>query len=120
VLALYLWIAAKDASAWPIVVAVAAFSVLILVWLASFRLVLTAEAIWYTTLLRTRVMRLSDIERAEIQVGVTKYRDRFRPTVRLELHSYIANARPLIVNLKVFTRDGLAEFFRYVPLTDRE
>jgi hypothetical protein len=89
VLALYLWIAAKDASAWPIVVAVAAFSVLILVWLASFRLVLTAEAIWYTTLLRTRVMRLSDIERAEIQVGVTKYRDRFRPTIRLELQPYI-------------------------------
>jgi hypothetical protein len=81
------------------------------VWISRFQIILSDESICYRTLFGgTRSLGLSDIERADIEVGMDEltYRDqlfRLRPMVRLVIKPYPSSGKsPMDINLKIFSR----------------
>jgi len=80
--------------------------VLLFMWLKAFRLELTEDAVAYKTLFtHSRELRYSEIEESVVTLGADNYRDRFRPTLRLNIQPYKNLNKPVItINIKVFDR----------------
>ena len=80
-------------------------------WLIFYRIELSNESISYRTIWklgRTTSLTFSEINKAEIKIGVFKYTDRFKPTVRLELKPKPGVKKlPIIINLKVFSENDM-------------
>lgn len=73
----------------------------LLFWLRSFRLGISDEVLRYTTLFGgTKTVELRDIASARVEVGYSRYRDRFKPPLRLVVSS--RDGRIINVNMKVF------------------
>jgi hypothetical protein len=107
--------AVKDPSMWKGVAATLILMIVWAAWLASFRIVLTHDTISYTTIRGTVSMALSEIDKAEIHVGEYQYKDRFRPTIRLELHPYKGiGKKPMVINLKVFGKQDIRLLLKYL------
>ncbi|MDQ3280171.1 MAG: hypothetical protein M3Q69_02020 [Acidobacteriota bacterium] len=93
---------------------------LFLMWVRAFRLTYSDTGLQYRTLFGgTRKILIADVSFAEIELGVHGYSDRFLPTARLVIHHRDASEKPLVVNLKVFSRgcvDGLLSVFTNASL----
>jgi hypothetical protein len=92
--------------------------VFIIAWVRRFRIELTDHSIKYRTLFTgTLEIQLADIESAEMQFGVTKYADRFRPPMRLELvpKSDNFNGSGIVsINLKMFSRSDIQRLVEHI------
>lgn len=84
---------------------------LAIVWVRSFRIELTPEEFRYRSLFGgSRHVRYDRIESARIQVGVRASKDRWKPHYRLVVTSLPGfEARPIVVNLKVFAFEPLKQ-----------
>jgi hypothetical protein len=72
--------------------------------------------IHHSWFIRTRTIHLNNIDKWSIQVGVFKYRDRLKPTVRLEIHAKKDfNVKPIIIPLKLFNKTDLEPLFDALP-----
>jgi hypothetical protein len=104
-----------DAGLLKIIVAWIFASAIIFLWLMFFRIEMSDEGISYRTIWklgRAASLTFSEIDKAEIKIGVFKYTDRFKPTVRLELKPKPGVKKlPLIINLKVFPANDLKKVF---------
>jgi hypothetical protein len=96
----------------------AALGVFIITWVQRFRIELTDQTIRYRTLFTgTREIQLADIESAEMQFGTTKYADRFRPPMRLELvpKSGKSNGFGIVsINIKMFSRSDIQRLVEHI------
>lgn len=86
-------------------------------WVFSYRLLLSNEEVVYKTALRTTRLKLDEIERVSIRIGVFSYRDRLRPTTRLEFQSRSGRVA-LRVNMKVFRRPDLDRILQHLAIDE--
>jgi hypothetical protein len=62
---------------------------------------------------------LSEIEKAEVKVGVFRYRDRFKPTVRLEIVPKRSSGQePIVIGLKLFAEQDVHRLFDAIGLDE--
>ena len=87
-------------------------------WLRVARIELSDEAIFYRSIWRFgRIISLtfSEINKAEIKIGVFKYSDRLKPTVRLELTPKpLIKKPPIIINLKILSENDAKKIFDFL------
>ena len=85
-------------------------------WLGSFQLRLSGNTLEYWSLFGGHQLLNSDeISTARIATGVSEYRDRFRPPIRLEiLTQSFVETKPIFINLKVFQREDLSRIFAWL------
>jgi hypothetical protein len=83
--------------------------VFIFIWLTRFHLVVSRDTIRYSSLWNGgQSLAITDVGRAEVEVGLLRYGDRFRPPIRLVLHPKdAANRKPIIINTKVFRKGDI-------------
>lgn len=83
--------------------------IFIFVWLKRFQLEVNQGTIRYSSLRNGgQSLAIADVGRAEVEVGLLKYGDRFRPPIRLVLHPRDAAGRkPIVINTKVFRREDI-------------
>lgn len=107
VLGLAMGLTRHDWEAFWISLVVLSFSLL---WVASFRLRIDGGELTYRSLFEgTRSIAISEIEMAEATVGI---KDPFGPFHRLTVYpSKKSNAQPIVINLKVFSREDLKQLF---------
>jgi hypothetical protein len=101
----------SDRSMGPAFGASAAAWILSYVWLARFRIVADSDCLTYTTLFAgARTCCFTEIRKMSVESRVRDYSDRFKPFVRLVIKpNKEANAKPLYLNLKVFSRCGVRQ-----------
>lgn len=98
-----------------------AYSTAILLWVHKFRIKIGDGTINYQSLFGgTREVRVTDIESANIEVGMRKYTDRFRPPIRLVLgmRGSMGASREVTINLKVFALSDIATLMEVVERRD--
>lgn len=73
----------------------------LLFWIGSYRVEVDRGVMKYSTLLGgTKSVELKDVERAQVEVGYSRFRDRLKPPVRLIIRT--RDGRTFAMNLKVF------------------
>lgn len=107
-LAMVTWVAMRDSSAvfpavtWALVLATTLAS------LARRRVRIDASGIEYRTLLRTRILRVDQIEALRLVSGVRSFADTWRPLRRLEVVPRKSTGESVIrINLKVLPEDAV-------------
>jgi hypothetical protein len=87
-------------------------AIFIFFWLRWFQLQVGEHAIRYSSLWNGRQsLAIADVGRAEVEVGLLKYGDRFKPPIRLVLHPKEATGKkPIVINTKVFRREDVRRF----------
>jgi len=76
-----------------------------LVWIGAFKLELDYPVLRYRSLFGgTKEIALSDIRKAKIEIGT---KDSFGPMFRLEIYRQERGAKPIVVNMKVFSLKDL-------------
>lgn len=106
-----IWIAVsyRTATYWPPIIVLACWMLGIYVWFRSFSIQVSDGTLQYHSLFGgSRVIPLSEIKRAAIEVGISKYTDRFRPLFRL---SIVSKDSSFDINLKVFNKEDLQTLF---------
>lgn len=90
-------------------------------WLRSFRVSVTEDAIIYSSLFGgRRSVRIEDIESAEIEVGNPRYWDRLKPPFRLVIRPRQGVSAPaLAINLKVFDKSDIAQLLSLLRVKER-
>ncbi len=84
-------------------------------WLNVFQVRLSPTTIEYWSFFGGhRSLTKDHIKNACIQTGVVKYIDRFRPPMRLEIISSCSHEKPIIINLKMFSRSDLDRTFDWL------
>jgi hypothetical protein len=85
-------------------------------WLGYHKLELLNNSITYRTLLcGTSSLGFSEMDKMGVQMGCSKYSDRFRPTMRLVIELKPSTNKPhLVVNLKVFSKKDLIRLDHYL------
>jgi hypothetical protein len=103
----------QDRSHWQLLGAATAGIALSLLWIRSHEIRLSKSELAYRTPFRKgRSISLSEIEKAEVKVGVFRYRDRFKPTVRLEVVPRPSSGRePIVIGLKLFAERDVNRLF---------
>jgi hypothetical protein len=89
---------------------------LVYTWLSRFRVQITHDALSYRSLFSgTRVLRMEEIEVANVVVGKYGPGEAFKPYFRLELMPRQGVSRPPItINLKVFSRNDMRRILESV------
>lgn len=108
----------KRSSTWLPAVILFALMVALLVWQKAFLLELRQGVLRYRRLFGgiTKVA-LAEIERAGIEIGCFRFRDRFRPTVRLVITTKKGSSvRPFDISVRVFEREGFEQLLDVLPL----
>ncbi len=79
----------------------------------QFQLEVSRGTIRYSSLWnRGQSLAIADVGRAEVEAGLLKYGDRFRPPIRLVLHPKDAAGRkPIVINTKVFRKEDIRRLF---------
>lgn len=87
-------------------------------WLFFFALDVAAGVLSYRTLFRGWVrIRLEEINSVEIQIGERRYRDKFRPPLRLVVQpKSVSSIRPFDINLKVFRKEDIEILLEKLPV----
>jgi hypothetical protein len=89
-----------------------------ILWLSRFQIVLADDSISYRTLFGgRRVLRLSEIERAQSNFGPHSYWDRFglEPLDRLVVEPYsITGKAALIINRRVFSNSDIKRVLHFL------
>ncbi len=87
--------------------------IFIFIWLKRFQLEVSRGTIRYSSLWnRGQSLAIADVGRAEVEAGLLKYGDRFRPPIRLVLHPKDAAGRkPIVINTKVFRKEDIRRLF---------
>ena len=119
IICLYFYISVvKDISAVQGMVIVIMMMLSFHAWIYSQTVELFNDRITHSSwFFRKRTVFLKDIDKWSIQVGVFKYTDRFKPTVRLEIHAKkILNVKPIFIPLKLFNKPDLEPLFDALPL----
>lgn len=95
--------------------------ILVWLWIYSQTIELFQNRIThYSWFFRERTIFLKDIDKWSLQIGVFRYTDRFKPTVRLEIHAKKElKTKPIIIPLKLFNKFDLEPLFDALP-SDRE
>ena len=111
----------KNSSAWTLT---NMFTVIMLsfhAWIYSQTIELFQNRIThYSWFFRERTIFLKDIDKWSLQIGVFRYTDRFKPTVRLEIYAKKElKIKPIIIPLKLFNESDLKPLFDALP-SDRE
>jgi hypothetical protein len=103
-------------SMWIPVVILVIFAVVVFVWMISFRIEVAFGMLKYHSLLGgTKEVRLNEIEVARIEVGYSKYMDRFRPPVRLCVRPQRGlGAKAFDINLRVFDRSDIDQLLSVI------
>jgi hypothetical protein len=94
----------------PIVICLLALAFFLL-WLRSYKLVLSDHGISYRSLFRGTIsLVLSEIEKVHVQVECSISADRYRPTIRMifEPKAFVRKP-PIVVNLKLFSKTDLSQ-----------
>ncbi len=106
-------LAVQDSSHWQLLGAATAGIAFSLLWVRSHEIRLSKGELAYQTPFRKgRSISLSEIEKAEVKVGVFRYRDRFKPTVRLEVVPKPSSGRePIVIGLKLFAEHDVNRLF---------
>jgi hypothetical protein len=106
-------LAIQDPSHWQLLGAAITGVALSALWVRSHEIRLSSDQLTYRTPFRKgRSISLSDIEKAEVKVGVFGYRDRFKPTVRLEVVAKPSSGRqPIVIGLKLFAEQDVNRLF---------
>mgnify|MGYP000556524500 CR=1 FL=1 len=60
-----------------------------------------------------RKIQFKDIERWEIKIGIHRYMDRFKPTVRLEIST--ANGQRVVIPFKIFDPNEMEDLLNHLP-----
>jgi hypothetical protein len=83
--------------------------IFIFIWLRRFQIEVSRGTIRYSSLWNGgRSLAIADVGRAEVEVGLLKYGDRFRPPIRLVLHPKdAASGKPIVINTKVFRKEDI-------------
>src|SRR5207249_4752355 len=77
------------------------------------------ELTYRTPFRKGRSISLSEIEKAEVNVGVFRYRDRFKPTVRLEIAPKRSFGQgPIVIGLKLFAEEDVRRLFDAIGLDE--
>jgi len=98
-------------SMWECLVVCLLCLIFVFVWLHSYRVTIDSDIFEYKNLLHTRrIIRLSDVKFAKVEVGYARYRDRFKPPIRLVVN-YVEGGREkfLYVNLKLFSKSDVEQ-----------
>jgi hypothetical protein len=109
-LLLFACVAIRDGSLTSNAGSVVAMILLVLgfafVWLRTYRITIEDGRLQYRSLWCGRQsVRLSDLQSVKIESGHSRYRDRFKPAVRLMVrYTESGKDRSLCINLKVFSR----------------
>jgi hypothetical protein len=87
----------------------AGFGIFIFVWLKRFELEVTQDTIRYSApWSEAQSLKIVDVARAEVEVGISRYRDRFRPPIRLVLYpTDAAEGKAITINMKVFRKEDI-------------
>ncbi len=123
-MALSLWdlLRGRDHAWIPFAMTTAGFLFLNL-WRSRFLLALDGEQLQYRTLFRgSTLVPLEEIESVELRIGGSRYRDRFRPPIRLHVMTKPGSqVKPFDINLKVFHGKEVARFLEKIEasLADR-
>lgn len=106
-------LAVQDSRHWQLLGVAMAGIALSLLWIRSHQIRLSKGELMYRTPFRKgRSILLSEIEKAEVKVGVFRYRDRFKPTVRLEIVPKPSSGRePIVIGLKLFAEHDVNRLF---------
>ncbi len=98
-----------DPSMWKIALMYSLGALFVMVWISSNRIIITEDQVTYKSLFGGRVsLSLSQIKSAKILVGVFKYLDRLKPTVRLEVKT---GDKEVNIPLKLYDREELVPLF---------
>jgi len=105
----------KDPLVWQFPVVIALMTTFCFFWLRFFKIELSDDGILYRTLWnlgRSKSLAFTEISKVEIKIGIFKYSDRFKPTVRLDLYpNRSVKKPPIVINMKVFAERDLKTFF---------
>lgn len=105
----------SDRSSWEAASFIAALVALVLAWIRAFRIEFHDGVMRYRSLFGgSRPIRLTDIQSAEVEVGVKRARISFRPTFRLVVRTRpgTGERRELVINLKVFSLPDVEALMR--------
>lgn len=119
-LALGVVLAVQDLNRWQLLAVAAAGIVLSILWIASHEVRLSNGELTYRTPFRKRrSVSLAEVDEAEVKVGVFRYTDRFKPTVRLEIVAKRSSGRgPIIIGLKLFAKGDVQRLFDAIGLDE--
>jgi len=62
-----------------------------------------------------RSLFINEIKKWSIRVGIFKYMDRFKPTVRLEIESSDPEKKPIIIAIKLFKKEDVDKVLSVLP-----
>ena len=87
-------------------------------WLSAYMLQIQEDRLRYRSLFGgTREVRFEEIAESEVQIGVNEYVDRHRPHYRLVVRSVPSLRKcPIIINLKIFTREEVLRLLKLESL----
>ena len=113
-------LAVQDRSHWQLLAAAMTGIALSMLWIWSHEVRLSKGELTYRTPFRKgRSISLSEIEKAEVKVGVFRYLDRFKPTVRLEIVPKPSSGRePIVIGLKLFAEQDVNRLFDALGLDE--
>jgi hypothetical protein len=105
--------ASSDNSMIPAFAGCEAAWILCYAWLSRFRIVIDAECLSYRSLFAGTVSyQFTEIRHIAMESGIRDYCDRFKPLVRLVIKPRKdLDAKPVYINLKVFSRSGVSQPF---------
>jgi len=121
-LILYLFIAiTKDVSAWKVVLLIAGIVLAFYFWIFLHIIDIYPNRISYYSLIGgRRTLYFNEVEWWSIRVGVFKYMDRFKPTVRFEIEPYVdTGKKPIIIAIKLFRKEDIDTVLNLLP-ADKE
>jgi hypothetical protein len=90
------------------------------IWHRAFHLEVKQETLSYRSLFTGQTeLPLADIKSARIEIGCFRFRDRFRPTVRLVIiPKSISAVRPFDISLRVFDRHTIQPLLELLPVEE--
>lgn len=112
----------QEREQWPGVVLAVALQIFLSAWLFSFSLALIGDRLRYRSLFGGRKeLDIADIKRIEVQVGEARYRDKFRPPIRLFVKSWQASRDSSFdINMKVFDKRDMEVLLQILSLETRD
>lgn len=74
---------------------------------------------YYSLFGGNRSLLIAEIANWSIRIGVFKYMDRFKPTVRLEIESFDPEKKSIIIAIKLFKKEDIDKVLSWLP-ADKE
>ena len=85
-------------------------------WIYLHFIVISSREISYYSLFGgKRSLLLDEITKWSIRIGIFKYMDRFKPTVRLEIESTNREKKPIIIAIRLFDKKDIDKVLDFLP-----